>query len=345
MCAPRSPWRRKANWPACGPTISRRRWSARWSRGPGFRPGDIEDLLLGCAFPEGEQGLNIARLVSLMAGLPKSLGGGDGQPLLRLVDDGRAHRRRRHQDGCGRGVHLRRRREHEPRADDGLQPAAASGLRRRHARRLYRHGRHRRERRAPNGRSRAPSRRNSRFARKSARPRPANRANINDEIVPIKGRKGVIAQDGCIRPETTLETLAGLKPAFDERWRRDRGHLLAADRRRRRRCWSARRITRSAHDLDMLAAIKSIAVCRLRPEIMGIGPVGATRRRWSAPASRSASSTSSSSTRPSLRRRSPASAISKLDRWIRSISTAAPSRSAIRSAPPARASSARRRRS
>ncbi len=29
----------------------------------GIPPGDIEDLLLGCAFPEGEQGLNLARLV------------------------------------------------------------------------------------------------------------------------------------------------------------------------------------------------------------------------------------------------------------------------------------------
>ena len=38
-------------------------------------PGeDVEDLLLGCAFPEGEQGFNVARLISLMAGLPKSLG-------------------------------------------------------------------------------------------------------------------------------------------------------------------------------------------------------------------------------------------------------------------------------
>src|SRR5271168_2473483 len=43
------------------------------------RPDDfaaqvIGALVLGCAFPEGEQGFNIARLISLMAGLPKSLG-------------------------------------------------------------------------------------------------------------------------------------------------------------------------------------------------------------------------------------------------------------------------------
>src|SRR5271165_3170227 len=40
----------------------------------GIPAEDIEDLLLGCAFPEGEQGFNVARLISLMAGLPKSLG-------------------------------------------------------------------------------------------------------------------------------------------------------------------------------------------------------------------------------------------------------------------------------
>ncbi|MBI3452099.1 MAG: acetyl-CoA C-acyltransferase, partial [Rhodospirillales bacterium] len=36
----------------------------------GVPPGDIEDLILGCAFPEGEQGLNVARLVGLLAELP-----------------------------------------------------------------------------------------------------------------------------------------------------------------------------------------------------------------------------------------------------------------------------------
>ena len=35
----------------------------------------IEDLILGCAFPEGEQGLNLARLVVLLAGLPLSVAG------------------------------------------------------------------------------------------------------------------------------------------------------------------------------------------------------------------------------------------------------------------------------
>src|SRR6266849_5367276 len=35
----------------------------------------IEDVILGCAFPEGEQGMNLARLVGALAGLPETAGG------------------------------------------------------------------------------------------------------------------------------------------------------------------------------------------------------------------------------------------------------------------------------
>ena len=38
-------------------------------------PEAIEDLILGCAFPEGEQGFNVARLVGMIAGLPRSVAG------------------------------------------------------------------------------------------------------------------------------------------------------------------------------------------------------------------------------------------------------------------------------
>jgi acetyl-CoA acyltransferase len=39
-------------------------------RAPGVAPGEIEDVILGCAMPEAEQGLNVARIASLRAGLP-----------------------------------------------------------------------------------------------------------------------------------------------------------------------------------------------------------------------------------------------------------------------------------
>ena len=42
-------------------------------RTPEISPAEIDDVILGCAFPEGEQGMNMARLVSLRSGLPDSV--------------------------------------------------------------------------------------------------------------------------------------------------------------------------------------------------------------------------------------------------------------------------------
>ncbi|MEM9696516.1 MAG: acetyl-CoA C-acyltransferase, partial [Myxococcota bacterium] len=40
-------------------------------RVPQVKPELVEDLVLGCAMPEGEQGLNVARLAGLLGGLPE----------------------------------------------------------------------------------------------------------------------------------------------------------------------------------------------------------------------------------------------------------------------------------
>src|SRR5438128_9069175 len=41
-------------------------------RAPGIDPADVDDVILGCAMPEAEQGLNVARIASLRAGIPVS---------------------------------------------------------------------------------------------------------------------------------------------------------------------------------------------------------------------------------------------------------------------------------
>jgi acetyl-CoA acyltransferase len=41
-------------------------------RAPGIEPGDVDDVILGCAMPEAEQGMNVARIASLRAGIPVS---------------------------------------------------------------------------------------------------------------------------------------------------------------------------------------------------------------------------------------------------------------------------------
>ncbi|MDB4896073.1 MAG: acetyl-CoA acyltransferase [Firmicutes bacterium] len=44
-------------------------------RAPGLDPATVEDVVLGCAFPEGEQGLNLGRIAAIRAGLPPSVPG------------------------------------------------------------------------------------------------------------------------------------------------------------------------------------------------------------------------------------------------------------------------------
>src|SRR5918993_1512869 len=42
---------------------------------PGLQPGDVEDVIVGCAMPEGEQGMNVARIGLLLAGFPDNVSG------------------------------------------------------------------------------------------------------------------------------------------------------------------------------------------------------------------------------------------------------------------------------
>jgi acetyl-CoA acyltransferase len=51
----------------------------------GVDPAEIEDLVLGCAFPEAEQGMNVARIVALRAGLPETV---CGQTVNRFCSSG-----------------------------------------------------------------------------------------------------------------------------------------------------------------------------------------------------------------------------------------------------------------
>src|SRR3954462_4841405 len=45
------------------------------AQAPGLDPKAIEDVICGCAIPEAQQGLNVARIGAVLAGLPKSVGG------------------------------------------------------------------------------------------------------------------------------------------------------------------------------------------------------------------------------------------------------------------------------
>ena len=98
-----------------------------------------------------------------------------------------------------------------------------------------------------------------------------------DEIIAIQTRNGLIDKDDCIRPETTSEVLSGLKPAF-----KVSGTVTAGTSSPLTDGAAAVLVTSEKYadenKLQPLARIKAIAVSGCAPEIMGIGPVLATKK-------------------------------------------------------------------
>jgi acetyl-CoA acyltransferase len=241
----------------------------------GVKVDDLEDLLLGCAFPEGEQGLNMARLVGLMAGLPQSVGGvtinrfcGSSMQSVHsaagaiLMGAGDAF-------VCA-GVESMTRvpmMGFNPMPDPDFaaaMPGAYIGMGDTAENVAKRWGISRAEMEA--------------FAVASHVKANAARAagRFEAEIVPITDKKGkVISTDGCIRPETTAEGLATLKPAFSAD-----GTVTAGTSSPLTDGASAVLVCSldyaEKNGLEPLAAVKSIAISGCDPEIMGIGPVGSS---------------------------------------------------------------------
>ena len=98
-----------------------------------------------------------------------------------------------------------------------------------------------------------------------------------DEIARVQTPDGWVAQDGCIRPTTSLEGLASLKPAF-----RPDGSVTAGTSSPLTDGAAAALVCSEGyarrHGLVILARIRATAVAGCPPEIMGMGPVPATRK-------------------------------------------------------------------
>jgi acetyl-CoA acyltransferase len=111
--------------------------------------------------------------------------------------------------------------------------------------------------------------------KKAAKARDAGK--FKAEIVPIETKAGVVDQDGGIRPDTTMEVLSGLKPAFFADGTVTAGTSSPLTD-------GASAVIVCAEDyakknnLPILARIKAIAGTGLQPEIMGMGPVEATKK-------------------------------------------------------------------
>ncbi|MGH6942620.1 MAG: thiolase family protein, partial [Geminicoccaceae bacterium] len=178
----------------------------------GVEPSDIEDLIVGCAFPEGEQGLNVARLIGFLAHLPISVAGttvnrfcGSSMQAIHMaagaiqMDAGEVF-------VCA-GIESMSRvpiMGFNPMPNPKLvgeypQAYASMGVTAENVARKYQITRDAQQA----------------FAVESHRKAAAARADgrLSDEIVPIQVDGRPVEADGCIRAETSAEALAALNPA------------------------------------------------------------------------------------------------------------------------------------
>jgi acetyl-CoA acyltransferase len=244
-----------------------------------FAAGEIEDVLLGCAYPEGEQGDNLARIVGFLAGLPVEIGGmtmnrfcGSSMSAIHVAAGQLAV-------GAGDaflcvGVEAMSR---VPQG--GLSPAPNPALLERYPEAYTAMGMTAENLARRHGITRAEQ---DAFALRSQRKAAAasERGAFGDELVSVRTPDGtVVDSDGCLRPATSLEGLAALKPAFLPE---GEGTVTAGTSSPLTDGAVAVLVVNEAflrrHDLQPLARIRAVAAAGCPPEIMGIGPVPATRK-------------------------------------------------------------------
>jgi len=238
----------------------------------GVNPQDIEDIILGCAFPEGEQGLNLARLLVHLAGLPITVAGmtlnrfcGSSMQAIHIAA-GAIQMNAGDVFICA-GVESMTRipmggynfmpnpalYETYPQAYISMGDTAENLARQYHI-------------------SRIDQEAYSLLSQKKACAAKLQ-GRFADEIIPID----LVDRDGCIRLESTAATLAQLPPAFQAT-----GSVTAGTSSPLTDGAAAVLVCSedyaNAHGLGMLARIKAIAVSGCAPEIMGIGPVSATHK-------------------------------------------------------------------
>ncbi|MEZ5452406.1 MAG: thiolase family protein [Thiothrix sp.] len=228
---------------------------------------EIEDLILGCAFPEGEQGFNMARLVVLMAGLPQAVGGVTvnrfcGSSMQAIHQAAGAIQMNAGNAFICAGVESMTRipmTGFNPSPNPHLYeilPAAymSMGQTAENVAKQYAISREEQEAFAVASQQKAAA--------------AQREGKLADEIIMV----GEVKQDGCLRPDTTADILAGLKPAFNTNGTVTAGTASPLTDGASATLVCSEEFAR-AHGLPMLARIRSIAISGCAPETMGLGPI------------------------------------------------------------------------
>jgi acetyl-CoA acetyltransferase family protein len=255
---------------------------AAMARVPQVNADEIEDVILGCAMPEGEQGMNIARNISLLAGLPKTaaavtvnrfcasglesintaalhiMAGNDGIYIAGGVES------MSHVPMGGFNPSL-----NEKFFQPGMPEAYISmGITAENVAAKYGVTREDQDKFA--------------FASHQKATRARESGAFKNELIPVEvllpdGKKTILDFDENVRPDATLEKLASLKPAFKE------GGSVTAGNSSPLTDGAAIVVMMSAEKakqlgLKPLARIRAMAVAGCDPAFMGMGPVPAVKK-------------------------------------------------------------------
>jgi len=249
----------------------------------GLDPARVEDVLMGCAYPEGEQGDNVARIASLLAGLPLEVGAATinrfcgssmyaihvaaGQIAIGAGDAfiaaGVESMSRVPQGGLSFSPNHRFRNGRNQLAEIAAEAYVPMGQTAENVAKRYGVERERQEQLALESQQKA--------ARAQAEGR------LIDEIVPVVTPEGAIDTDGCLRPQTTVAGLAALRPAFFEDGTVTAGTASPLTDGAVAVLVTSERLADKL-GLDVLGRIRSTAVAGVDPAYMGIGPVPATQK-------------------------------------------------------------------
>ncbi len=251
-------------------------------RVPKLDPSQIEDVLIGCAMPEGEQGMNVARNISFLAGIPNSAAGATvnrfcASGLTTIMDAARAIMLGDGDVFVAGGVETM---SHVPMG--GFNPSLNPQLMKKPAPEAYISMGMTAENVAK--KYNVSREDQDKFALSSHQKALAatQEGKFKNEITPIEvpqpdGSVKKIEIDEGPRADTTLERLASLKPVFLE------GGSVTAGNSSPLTDGAAAVIVMSAEKAEQLgikplARIHAMAVAGCDPEIMGIGPIPAVQK-------------------------------------------------------------------
>jgi acetyl-CoA acyltransferase len=254
---------------------------ALMERTPGVDPAMVDDIVLGCAMPEGEQGMNIARLIGLAAGFPVEVPAitvnrfcsSGSQTIAMAADTIRAGNADIIVAGGVESMSMVAMGGNKPIAYPGLMDTmpnayAAMGTTAEVVARNFGITREAQDEFAYNSHRKAVAALES--------------GKFSDEIVPLNVRtrgKGswnefVFSEDEGPRADTTVEGLARLRPVFDPHGTVTAGNASQIND-------GAAAVVIMGDDkaaelgLEPIAFVRQWAVAGVEPDVMGIGPVKA----------------------------------------------------------------------